>query len=191
MRVLAARRRPNLSDADGIADRVYGPDEFHEMLGECDYVLCAAPLTPQTKYMFNRAAFKAMKPSAVFINIGRGAKSKKPTCRLKLVCACAHLERLWFRCCFLFSGPVCEEAALVEALKTGEIRGAALDVFEKEPLPEDSELWSFDNLLFSPHNADLTESCRVEATQGFVDLVNRRLAGESIDDFLCNKKAGY
>eukprot|EP00190_Bangiopsis_sp_CCMP1999_P000717 CAMPEP_0198734476 /NCGR_PEP_ID=MMETSP1475-20131203/52833_1 /TAXON_ID= ORGANISM="Unidentified sp., Strain CCMP1999" /NCGR_SAMPLE_ID=MMETSP1475 /ASSEMBLY_ACC=CAM_ASM_001111 /LENGTH=333 /DNA_ID=CAMNT_0044497955 /DNA_START=111 /DNA_END=1112 /DNA_ORIENTATION=- len=159
LKVIALRRRPKLSGDDNVADEVYGQDQLHEMLGRCDYVLCTAPLTPNTKHMFNRDAFKAMKKTAVYINIGRG--------------------------------PVCQEKALVAALQEGHIRGAALDVFEEEPLRPDSELWGFENLLFSPHNADLTETCRIEATEHFVQLVKAKLEGKSIDDCACDKSAGY
>ena len=51
-------------------------------------------------------------------------------------------------------GPVVEEAALVQALESGKIAGAALDVFEIEPLPSDSRLRQFDNCWLSPHNAN-------------------------------------
>jgi len=51
-------------------------------------------------------------------------------------------------------GPVVDEAALVEALKAGTIAGAALDVFEVEPLPSDSPLKQMDNVLLAPHNAN-------------------------------------
>jgi D-3-phosphoglycerate dehydrogenase len=51
-------------------------------------------------------------------------------------------------------GPVVDEEALAEALRTGRIGGAALDVFEDEPLPTDSPLLSMDNVLLAPHNAN-------------------------------------
>jgi len=51
-------------------------------------------------------------------------------------------------------GPVVEEAALIRALQTARIAGAALDVFEKEPLPLDSPLREFPNCLLAPHNAN-------------------------------------
>jgi D-3-phosphoglycerate dehydrogenase len=51
-------------------------------------------------------------------------------------------------------GPIIDEPALVRALEEGRLAGAALDVFEVEPLPEDSPLRSLDNVLLAPHNAN-------------------------------------
>jgi D-3-phosphoglycerate dehydrogenase len=51
-------------------------------------------------------------------------------------------------------GPVVDEPALIEALQTGVIAGAALDVYEVEPLPADSSLLKMDNVLLAPHNAN-------------------------------------
>ncbi len=51
-------------------------------------------------------------------------------------------------------GPVVDESALVAALQAGRLAGAALDVFEQEPLPLDSPLRGFDNVLLAPHNAN-------------------------------------
>ncbi len=51
-------------------------------------------------------------------------------------------------------GPVVHEKALIAALQEGRLRGAALDVFEEEPLPKDSPLMSMDNVMLSPHNTN-------------------------------------
>jgi D-3-phosphoglycerate dehydrogenase len=51
-------------------------------------------------------------------------------------------------------GPIVHQLALVEALQEGRIAGAALDVYEDEPLPPDSPLLRMDNVLLAPHNAN-------------------------------------
>lgn len=53
-------------------------------------------------------------------------------------------------------GEVVDEAALIQALETGQIAGAALDVFEEEPLPEESPLWDLENVIITPHMAGST-----------------------------------
>ena len=53
-------------------------------------------------------------------------------------------------------GVVVDEDALLEVLQNGHLKGAALDVFKVEPLPEDSPLWDQENLLLTAHNADIT-----------------------------------
>ena len=79
------------------------------------------------------------------------------------------------------------------ALQEGRIRGAALDVFENEPLPDASPLWGEglkDRVLLSPHCADLTPTFMEEALEQFVDNVKLYAAGKP----LCNvvdKQAGY
>lgn len=54
-------------------------------------------------------------------------------------------------------GSIIDEEALIENLKTEKIKKAALDVFEIEPLPEDSPLWEMDNVIISPHNSWASE----------------------------------
>jgi D-3-phosphoglycerate dehydrogenase len=51
-------------------------------------------------------------------------------------------------------GPVVDEPALIQVLQAGKIRGAALDVFEKEPIPADSPLLKMDNVLLGSHNSN-------------------------------------
>jgi len=57
-------------------------------------------------------------------------------------------------------GPVVDEAALCDALRSGKIRGAALDVMEEEPLPKDSPLLTFENVVLTPHIGSATETAR-------------------------------
>mmetsp|Transcript_34479 Transcript_34479/g.97257 ORF Transcript_34479/g.97257 Transcript_34479/m.97257 type:complete len:365 (+) Transcript_34479:46-1140(+) len=73
MSVIGVRRRPELSADDGVADRVVGFDDLGAELAEADYVVCALPLTPATDGLFSKRHFAALKPSCVFVNVGRGA----------------------------------------------------------------------------------------------------------------------
>ncbi len=70
-------------------------------------------------------------------------------------------------------------AQQVEALKNKIIAGAALDVFEHEPPPDDSELLSMDNVVFSPHNAALTkealEKMSLHAAMGVIDILKGKI----------------
>jgi len=87
-------------------------------------------------------------------------------------------------------GPVIDEAALVEALRTKRIRGAALDVFEVEPLPGDSPLWEMENVLISAHTADHTKDWLDDAINFFLDQLARYRKGEPLKNIV-DKQAGY
>ena len=78
MKVLAVRRRPEQSAGDENVEHVYGFDGLHEMIRQCDYVVAAAPLTPETKSLVGAAEFAAMKPSAIILNVGRGPVIDEP-----------------------------------------------------------------------------------------------------------------
>jgi phosphoglycerate dehydrogenase-like enzyme len=65
-------------------------------------------------------------------------------------------------------GPVIDEAALIAALRENRIRGAALDVFNQEPLPQDHPFWTMTNVLLSPHTADHIEGWLDDATLFFL-----------------------
>ena len=87
-------------------------------------------------------------------------------------------------------GPVVEEKALIRALESGRIRGAALDVFENEPLPDGHPFYKLENLLLSPHCADHTLDWLQQAMQFFIDQFGRYAAGEPLRNVV-DKKAGY
>jgi phosphoglycerate dehydrogenase-like enzyme len=89
-------------------------------------------------------------------------------------------------------GPVIDEAALVRALQNKEIAGAALDVFEAEPLPESSPLWDMENVLISPHCTDRTvdPDWLDLSMQLFVANFHRYQKGEALENVV-DKKAGY
>jgi phosphoglycerate dehydrogenase-like enzyme len=87
-------------------------------------------------------------------------------------------------------GPVVDEHALVEALEQGRIRGAALDVFETEPLPAQSPLWRLPNVLLSPHCADHVPGWVDEAMRVFLRHLERFRRGEPLPDIV-DKTRGY
>jgi phosphoglycerate dehydrogenase-like enzyme len=87
-------------------------------------------------------------------------------------------------------GPVIDEAAMLEALKTTRIRGAALDVFDVEPLPADSPFWDLDNVLLSSHSADHVDGWVEDAVMFFVEQFSRWRNGEALKNIV-NKHAGY
>ena len=170
MRVLALKRHvdqriddgwslPNVGDAAGEnVDRLFAPDQLHAMLAQCDYVVVAAPLTPETRGLLGAAEFKAMKREAVIINVARGG--------------------------------VIDEAAMIDALRTRVIGGAALDVFEQEPLPADSPLWQLPNVILSPHVSGFTPHYDERAMVLFAENLRRYVAGEPLLNVV-DVKRGY
>ena len=75
-------------------------------------------------------------------------------------------------------GKVVDEAALIAALETGQIRGAGLDVFEREPLPADSPLLRLSNVVALPHIGSATHETRTAMAQRAVDNITLALNGE-------------
>jgi phosphoglycerate dehydrogenase-like enzyme len=159
MRVLALKRHgPPLYNMDPLVDRIYGPEQRVEMIGRCDYVVAAAPLTAETRGMIGEAEFAAMKPMAVIINVGRG--------------------------------PVIDEAAMVRAVSEGRIKGAALDVFDREPLPAGHPFYKLENVLLSPHCADHTPAWMEDAMRFFLSQYERFRNGQPLQNVV-EKKRGY
>ncbi|MHB0969768.1 MAG: D-2-hydroxyacid dehydrogenase [Thermoanaerobaculia bacterium] len=138
MRVLTVRRRQE-----------FGEPTIDEVIAESDYVVICTPLTPGTRRLISRERIAMMKPTAVFINVGRAA--------------------------------TVDEDALVDALREKRIRGAALDVFETEPLPAEHPLWQFENVLISPHTADHTSDSHQRAMEFFMENLRRFRAGEALE----------
>jgi phosphoglycerate dehydrogenase-like enzyme len=77
-------------------------------------------------------------------------------------------------------GPIVEEAALVEALRSGHLAGAGLDVFDREPLPADHPFRSLDNVVVTPHIGYVTEQLFRSAWQRMAEDVAAYLAGAPI-----------
>ena len=100
-------------------DRMGGLDALDAMLPQADFVVLAAPLTPETRNLVDRRRIGLMKPGAGLFNIGRAGSL--------------------------------DHEALVEALRSGALSGAILDVHDPEPLPASSPLWHAENVLLTPH----------------------------------------
>ena len=96
------------------------------------------------------------------------------------------------KCCFINvgRGETVQEGALVRALKEGWLSGAGLDVFEREPLPADSELYSLPNVIISPHCAGITTTNREKCAQLLIDNVQRYISGEPLLNVV-DKGLGY
>jgi phosphoglycerate dehydrogenase-like enzyme len=160
MRIVATRRRPELSAADPYVDTFYTADHLLDLIRMSDYLLITAPLTAATRGLIAEGELRAMKKNAVLINVGRG--------------------------------PIVVESALIAALTENRIRGAALDVFKQEPLPAGHPLYALDNVLLSPHCADLTlnSGSRLNAARFFVENLDRFVKGEPLRNVV-DKVAGY
>jgi len=118
--------------------------DLPELLGESDVVSVHAPLTPQTRHLFDAVAFGRMKRTAVFVNTARG--------------------------------PIVDEAALADALRTGEIFAAGLDVYEREPeVPE--ALIGLENITLLPHLGSATIETRTAMGLLAVENLLAGLAG--------------
>jgi phosphoglycerate dehydrogenase-like enzyme len=146
LRVRGIARTPR--PADRVFESIAGVDALHEELALADHVVNVLPITPATRRLFDADAFAAMKPGAIFVNVGRGGTVDEP--------------------------------ALIRALTDGRIGGAALDVFEVEPLPEDSPLWRMPTVLVSPHRAGDHEGWEEDVVRVFVDNLLRFVSGEPL-----------
>lgn len=149
MRVLAVKRTAKFRET-GVSgvDELMPVTDLPYLLSESDYVVVSVPLTPDSRGMIGESELRSMRPSAVIINIARGA--------------------------------VIDEAALVRALNQGQIAGAALDVFDQEPLPTESELWLMDNVIVTPHVSGGTPRYMELAMNVFAANLRRYLAGEPL-----------
>jgi phosphoglycerate dehydrogenase-like enzyme len=81
-------------------------------------------------------------------------------------------------------GALVDEHALVEALRSGHLAGAGLDVFAEEPLPPDSPLWEMPNVLVSPHSASTSDRENRRITKLFCENLRRFLSGDPLINVL-------
>lgn len=162
MGVIATRR--SLRSArhdDRDVDLVLPASELHFLLAQSDFVVLCAQLTPETKGILDRAAFAAMKPGAVLVNVARGEEI--------------------------------DEQAMLDALQSGRLAGALLDVYEGELFgrPPRPELQTSPSLLLTPHisaRGDTSGGDPVKAL--FVENLRRYLAKEPLLN-LVDRRRGY
>eukprot|EP00796_Vickermania_ingenoplastis_P007238 gene7238-5087_t len=161
MHVTGIKRTAPSNPIDQFGVCVRGEDATDEVLRESDFIVGVLPATPKTERFFNKALFSKMKPSAVFINIGRGNTQ--------------------------------DETDLVEALNNGTIRGAALDVYQVEPLPASSPLWEMpnDKVLLTPHCADLTDDILCISADRFIGIAKELMENNKVTAYTVDTDKGY
>ncbi len=156
VRVIAVRRHPAADPAP--ADAQWGNERLDEAVAAADWVVLAAPLTPDTRGLFDRARLARLQPGAVLVNLGRGA--------------------------------LVDEAALIEALAEHRFAGAALDVFENEPLDTRSPLWSMPHVIVTPHVSGFGPRYWERGMELFRRNLHAWNAGRPLEN-LVDKQAGY
>ena len=116
------------------------------------------PSIPETIDIIGAEEFRAMKQTAVFINVARGVQVV--------------------------------EAEMAEALKNGEIAGAAIDVVENEPLVKESPLWDLDNVIITPHASASVSDYGYQVAKEFAANLRRYIDGEPMRHVV-DKEKGY
>lgn len=145
MTVTGVRANPR---ATPHVDRVHATSELSQLWGDADFVMVCAPLLESTRGLIDEAAFAAMKPGAVLVDVSRGG--------------------------------IVRQAPLLEALQSRRLAGAALDVFETEPLPRDNPLWDLDNIILSPHCSSVYKGWELGSIRIFADNLDRWRKGEAL-----------
>lgn len=134
------------STATGVAEYDAELADFDSLVRRSDYVTVHAPLTGDTRGLFDADTFAAMKDTACLVNTSRG--------------------------------PIVDTDALVDAIDDGELRGAGLDVFPTEPLPDDDPVRTHDRILTTPHVAYYSEEADVERREQAIENVRAAFRGE-------------
>ena len=155
MRIVAVDPQPVVKPPE-VAE-LWPVEELSRALEKSDFVVIAAPHTPDTAAMFRRTQFQQMKRHAYLINIGRGA--------------------------------IVVLDDLVAALNAKEIAGAALDVFEIEPLPADHPLWKMsDRVILTPHVAGYSPRIAARHLETLLENVGRFVRDEPLLNVVDKKK---
>jgi phosphoglycerate dehydrogenase-like enzyme len=153
MRVIACSRTAKVNDE--FAERVDAMDHFDRFLGEADFIVVAAPLTNETQGLVNDAAFAKMKPSAVMVNVARGAIIDEAALyyALKTKRIAGAVIDTWYH-----------------YPRQGE------DYREPATLP----FRELDNLIMTPHASAWTNNLTARRCQSIADNLNRLARGEAL-----------
>jgi phosphoglycerate dehydrogenase-like enzyme len=146
LKVIGVRR--GARGPDDPVDEMHAPAALPELLGRCDWLVIACPLTDQTRGLIDAAMLARLPQGARIINIARGE--------------------------------IVAEAAMIAALRSGQLAGAYLDVFETEPLPPESPLWDLPNVLVTPHNSSASSGNEQRVLEIFLDNLARWQRGAAL-----------
>ncbi len=163
-RVIGLKRRPSEAAAGGGATSVDGVEVVYGAEG-------LATLASESDYLI---------VTAPHTEDTRGIVSREVLALMKSDAVLINVSR----------GALIDEAALVESLQAGRLRGAGLDVFSVEPLPEDHDLWDLPNVVITPHVSPVTRGFWRREVDLIVDNLDRFLSGRSLRN-LVDKQAGY
>lgn len=148
MTIRAADRFPDRCPPVPGVEATWPTERIPELLAWSDFVVIAAPQTPETQGLFDAQLMAHMRPGAYLINIGRGA--------------------------------IVVLDDLVELLRAGRLAGAALDVFEVEPLPPEHPLWGFPNVILTPHTAGYSPAVAGRHLDVLAENVRKFARGEPL-----------
>ena len=146
LHVIGVRRSPRT--AEDAVDELVHPRDMDRVLPRADWLVVAAPRTPQTEGAISAARLALLPPHAHLINIARG----------KIV----------------------DEPALIDALQSGALAGAYLDVVAQEPLDPASPLWDLPNVILTPHSSWVGQGNPERARLIFLDNLERWLRGDPL-----------
>ena len=145
MRVLGLRQS---STAVEHVDQQGTLEDLQAFLPEADFVILALPLTQQTQGLMGKKELAHMKPSAILVNVARGA--------------------------------IVDVEAVRDALTSGQLRQACLDVLPTEPWPKDDSLWDVPNLFLTPHNAWSSPLYLPRVAEIWLENLERYVRGERL-----------
>ena len=132
------------------AERILPVSELNEALPQADYIVIAAPETPETKHLIGAPQIARMKRAARLVNVARGS--------------------------------LVDQGALLNALQSRALAGAALDVTNPEPLSPDSPLWRAPNLFITPHTSAISEGLWHRETELLLKLLGEWFSGRELSN---------